>query len=181
MTELISPLQAILQDSGYQTWLTVIDGREIVGFEDDAVMGFVCVFETVDTLLKDWRNLESKILLKHAHALQRAGEKTWNVYSIFLSSGTATASQLREVRWIEENLEKTRKIAGCQLSSREDLVNTLLPLLPLQYQPQLDNEDFDLRQRLRKRIAGIAANLSDAALDRDVSPAEVVRILGVDV
>lgn len=181
MTDLKSPLQALLQDSGYQTWLTVVDSFEIVGFEDDAVMGFACVFETVENLLRDWRNVENKILLKHAPALQRAGEKTWNVYSVFLSSATATTSQLREVRWIEENLEKTRKITGCQLSSREDLVRTLLPLLPLQYQPQLESEDFDLRQRLRKRIASIAPNVSEAALDQNVSAAEVVRLLGADV
>jgi hypothetical protein len=180
MTDLKSPLQGLLQDSGYHTWLAIVDGLEVVGFEDDAVMGFACVFESVEALLKEWRSIESKILRKHAPALQRAGEKTWNVYSVFVTSGPATPSQLREVRWVEENLEKTRKITGCQLSSREDLVNTLLPLLPLQHQPQLDSEDFDLRQRLRKRIVGIAPNLSDAALDENMSPSEIVRLLGVD-
>jgi hypothetical protein len=93
----------------------------------------------------------------------------------------AGGRKVREVRWIEENLEKTRKITGCQVTSREDLVNTLLPLLPLQYQPKLDSEDFDLKQRLRKRIASIAPNLPDVTLDQNVSPAEVVRLLGGDV
>ena len=40
MTDLKSPLQAILQDCGYQTWLVPLDAREAVVFEDDAVMGF---------------------------------------------------------------------------------------------------------------------------------------------
>jgi|SRR5581483_1158433 len=180
MTDLKSQLQAILQDSGYNTWLTGFDDLEIVGFEDDAVMGFACVYENVDTLLKEWRSLESKILKKHAPALLKAGEKTWNVYFVFLTSGPATQPQQRKVRWIEENLEKTRKITGCQVSTRDDLVQVLLPLLPIQYQPQLDTEDFDLKQRLRKRIAGIAPNLQDAALDEHVSPSEIIRLLGVD-
>jgi hypothetical protein len=181
MNDLRSTLQGLLQDCGYQTWLTAVDNLEIVGFEDDAVMGFACVFETVDSLLSEWRTVENKILLKHAAALQRAGEKTWNVYSLFLTQHGANAAQMREVRWVEENLEKTRKITGCHLSSKEDLVNSLLPLLPVQYQPQLDGDDFDLKQRLRKRISGIAPSVSDVALDEEVGPTEVVRLLGVDV
>jgi hypothetical protein len=180
MTDLKSLLQGVLQDSGYHTWLTTLDNLEIVGFEDDAVMGFACVYDSVDALLKEWRSIESKILTKHALALQGAGQKTWNVYFVFLTSGASTQTQHREVRWVEENLERTRKITGCQVSTRADLVQVLLPLLPIQYQPQLDTEDFDLKQRLRKRILAIAPTVSDATLNERVSPSEIVRLLGVD-
>lgn len=181
MTELKSPLQALLQDAGYQTWLVSLGGREIIVLEDDAVMGFSCVFESVTTLLNEWRKLETDFLSRHAPALKKGGEKTWNVYSVFLCSESATASQLREVRWIEEDLERTRKVTGCALASRGDLVTALLPLLPLQYQPRLDSEDFDLTQRLRKRISSIAPAATEAVLDREVSPPEVVRLLGGEV
>jgi hypothetical protein len=180
MTDLTSPVQGLLREAGYQTWLISIEGLEAIGFEDDAVMGFACVFENPALLLTQWRDIETKLLTRHAPSLQKAGDKTWNVYSVFLSTGGATPIQLRELRWIEEDLERTRKIAACALTNRSDIITALLPLLPLQYQPLLDSEDFDLTQRLRKRIAGIAPAVSAAALDGEVSPAEVVRLLGAD-
>jgi hypothetical protein len=75
-------------------------------------------------------------------------------------------------------LERTRKIAACGLSNRDEIVNALLPLLPIQRQPLLDSEDFDLTQRLRKRITMIAPEAANSALDDTVTPAEVVRLLG---
>ena len=178
MMDLRSPVQVALQDAGYETWLVSLDDHRAIGFEDDAVMGFVCLFEDVTSLLHDWRNLETKLLTRHASSLQRAGDKTWNVYSIFLSPGPANDVQAREVRWIEEDLERTRKLAACGLSSREDVITALLPLLPIQRQPQLDSEDFDLTQRLGKRIASIAPEGAKAVLNNEVAPAVVVRLLG---
>lgn len=178
MMDLKSPVQVVLQDAGYETWLLSVDGLPAVGFEDNAVMGFVCLFDDTPSLLRRWRDLETKLLTVHASSLQKAGEKTWNIYSVFLSSGSADETQLREIRWIEEDLERTRKIAACELSSRDEIVRALLPLLPIQRQPLLDSEDFDLTQRLRKRIASIAPDAANAVLDDAVTPAEVVRLLG---
>jgi hypothetical protein len=178
MMDLKAPVQVVLQDAGYETWLFSIDGLPAVGFEDVAVMGFVCLFEDVQSLLSRWRDLETKLLTAHSASLQKAGEKTWNIYSVFLSSGSADETRLREVRWIEEDLERTRKIAACGLSNRDEIVNALLPLLPIQRQPLLDSEDFDLTQRLRKRITMIAPEAANSALDDTVTPAEVVRLLG---
>jgi hypothetical protein len=178
MMDLRSPVQVVLQDAGYETWLVSVDGRRAIGFEDDAVMGFVCLFDDVPALLRDWRDLETKLLTRHASSLQKAGDKTWNVYSVFLSPGAADDVQSREVRWIEENLERTRKLATFGLSSREEIVTALLPLLPIQRQPLLDSEDFDLTQRLGKRIASIAPDGAKAVLNNDIPPAEVVRLLG---
>jgi hypothetical protein len=44
----------------------------------------------------------------------------------------------------------------------------------------LDSEDFDLTQRLVKRIANIAPAAADAALDMEIVPSEVVRLLGAE-
>jgi hypothetical protein len=178
MTDLKSQLQVLLQDAGYRTWLVSIDALEAIGFEDDAVMGFACEFEDAATILTDWRDLETKVLTRHATSLQKAGEKTWNVYFLFVCAAPATPVQMRQLRWIEEDLERTRKITGCGLNSRYEIVTALLPLLPLQYQPSLDSEDFDLTQRLQKRIANIAPAITDVALDNAVSPSEIVRLLG---
>jgi hypothetical protein len=178
MMDLKSPTQVVLQDAGYETWLLSVGDLPAIGFEDNAVMGFVCLFEDAPSLLRRWREIETKLLTGHASSLQKAGEKSWNVYSVFLSSGTADEIQSREIRWIEEDLERTRKIAACGLTNRDDIAKALLPLLPIQRQPQLDSEDFDLTQRLRKRIASIAPAAADAVLDDKVTAAEVVRLLG---
>lgn len=180
MTDLTSPLQVVLQEAGYQTWVVSIRGVETVCFEDDAVMGFACIFQDAPTLLAHWREVETMWLTGHAPSLHKAGEKTWNVYSVFMCASSADSEQMREVRAIEENLERTRKIASCALNNRSALIAAVLPLLPLQSQPILDSEDFDLTQRLKKRIATIAPLAAAAALDLRVSPNEVVRLLGAE-
>jgi len=178
MTDLKSQLQVVLQEAGYDTWLTSTERLDTVGFEDDSVMGFACIFDSAASMLQRWREVEMMLLTRHAADLQKGGEKTWNVYSVFLCSESADEIHSREIRWIEEDLERTRKIAACGLNDRNDLVTALLPLLPLQYQPLLNREEFDLTQRLRKRITTIAPAAASAALDSSVSAAEVVRLLG---
>lgn len=180
MNDLKPTLQALLQDCGYQTWLVAIDQYEAVAFEDDSAMGFACIFEQGDALLKEWQGLESKFLMNFAPALKRAGEKTWNVYSVFLCTQNVSHEEARATRWIEENLERTRKITGIVPNGRSDLITALLPLLPIQYQPRLDSDDFDLTQRLRRRIASIAPSVEHAALDTSVTATEVVRLLGAE-
>jgi hypothetical protein len=178
MTDLRSPVQIVLQDAGYETWLSSVGGEPVIVFEDDAVMGFACIFANVSSLLQRWYDMETAVLTTHASALQRGGDKTWNVYCVFLCSGGADRNQAREVRWIEEDLERTRKIAACGLTNREQIVAALLPLLPFQYRPVLDSEEFDVNQRLKKRISDIASGAASAALDSSVPASEVVRILG---
>jgi len=178
MMDLRSSVQIILQDARYDTWLLAIDDLQAIGFEDDAVMGFACIFDDVAFLLSHWQEIEAKFLTRHAASLRKAGEKTWNIYSVFLSSGKADEVQLREVRWIEEDLERTRKLAACGLSNRDEIVTALLPLLPIQRQPVLDTEEFNLTLRLEKRIAAIAPDAASAVLDNSVSAADVVRLLG---
>lgn len=172
-----SQAQIVLQEAEYQTWLASIDKLNAIGFEDNSVMGFACIFDRAETLLQQWRDVETAWLNTHVLSLQKAGEKTWNVYSLFLSGEKGTDVQAREIKWIEEDLERTRKIAACGITDRESLIKVLLPLLPLQFQPVLDSEDFDVTQRLQKRIMDIAPSVGTAALDDKVSPIEVVRLL----
>src|SRR5258708_39488792 len=105
MTDLKPVLQGLLQDAGYQTWLIALDKPEAVAFEDEATMGFACLFETATDLLKDWQNLETKFLMNFSPALKKAGEKTWNVYSVFLCTTACPENEARAIRWIEEDLQ----------------------------------------------------------------------------
>ncbi|HVL69395.1 MAG TPA: hypothetical protein VM364_19210 [Vicinamibacterales bacterium] len=168
-------IQVVLQQAGYRTWLVDLQHLVVVCFEDDAVMGFACIFEDAATLLERWRSVETAFLTRYAEDIKTAGDKAWNVYSAFLCAGPADAVQAREIRWIEEDLERTRKLAATGVVSRDELITALLPVLPFQYQPRLDVED--LTQRLRKRIAAIAPAAADSALDETVPVTDVVRLL----
>ena len=175
MIDVLSTMQVVLREAGFTTRLTSIDGSSIVCFEDEVLTGFGCVFEDPGSLVTQWKAKEMSLLKRYAPSLRTAGEKAWNVYCIFLCSSAADPILNRQVRWIEENLDRTRKIAACGLTSRDDLVRALLPVLRLQYQPVLRAED--VTERLRTRIRTIAPRAVDVVLDESVSPAEVVRLL----
>jgi hypothetical protein len=95
MTDLNSTLQVVLQESGYRTSLVTLDGVVAVCFEDEAAMGFACVLENVTTLLEKWQTIETGLLRRYAPRLQDAGEKSWNVYCIFLCGAPATEVEQR--------------------------------------------------------------------------------------
>ena len=139
-------------------------------------MGFVYVFDDVKTLLNQWREIEFGFLRHHGDRIRSSGDKAWNIYSVFLASGPASATEISEIRLIEEDLERTRKIAASGITHREALVSAVLPLLPLQYQPVLDRED--VTERFRRRILAIAPAAVDVLLDESVSPRDVARRLG---
>lgn len=165
-----------MQERGYRTSSVSVEDFLAVCFEDDALLGFVCVFDDVGALLARWHTVETALLTKYAPHLQAAGDKAWNVYCAFLSPANAGPDEQHELDWIEENQERTRKIAAAGIAGKEELLGALLPVLPLQYQAVVATED--LTERLRKRIATIAPNAAAATLDERVSPVEVARILG---
>lgn len=176
MIDVLSTMQVVLREASFTTRLASLDRSPIVCFEDDVLTGFGCVFEDPESLLTQWKATEMSLLTRFAPSLRSAGEKAWNVYCIFLCSRAADPIQNRLVRWVEEDLNRTRKVAACGLGSRDDLVRALLPILPLQHQPVLRAED--LTKRLRTRIRTIAPKAFAVVLDESVSPAEVVRLLG---
>jgi hypothetical protein len=176
MSDLTSALEVVLQEGEYRTSLVSVEGILAVLFEDDALLGFVTVFEDVQTLLGRWQALEMALLTRYAPRLQAAGDKAWNVYCAFLTAAEANVVEQRELDWIEENQERTRKIAAAGILGKEEICGALLPVLPLQYRAAVASED--LTARLQKRIATIAPNAAESALDERVAAAEVARILG---
>jgi hypothetical protein len=175
MIDLISTLQVLMQEAGFNTHLISIDRSSVVCFEDDALMGFGCIFDSPYSLLTRWKTMELSILKSYAPSLYNAGEKAWNVYLLLLCSLDADPVQSLEVSWIEENLDRTRKIAACGISSREELKRALLPVLPIQFKSALHPED--VTERLKTRIQTIAPKASQVVLDETVSVDEVVRLL----
>ncbi len=179
MIDLTSTMQGVLREAGFTIRLISLDRSPVICFEDDTLIGFACTFDDPSSLLARWKSTETSLLKRHAGSLRAAGEKAWNVYCVFLCALAGDSVQSRQVRWIEEDLERTRKITASGLASREDLVRALLPLLPLQYQPELEPEN--VTQRLERRVRSIAPKASAIVLDASVSPAEVVRLLGEPV
>ena len=176
MIDVLSTMQVVLQEANFTTHLTSVNHSPVVHFEDDTLMGFGCVFDQPDELLRRWNTWETSLLTRYAPRFRLAGDKAWNVYSVFLCGAPADPLQNRQANWIEEDLDRTRKIAACGISTREDLVRALLPILPLQYQALLRPED--VTERLKRRILNIAPKAANVALDEAVPAAEVVRLLG---
>lgn len=176
MIDLLSTMQVMLHEAGFSTRLTSLDRSSIVCFEDEALAGFGCIYASPRSLLEHWKATETALLKRYAPSFRVAGEKAWNVYCLFLCATPADVLESREVRWIEEDLERTRKVAVCGVRNREDLVRALLPVLPLQYQPELRSED--VTERLENRIRSILPSAPHVVLDQSVPAAEVVKLLG---
>lgn len=176
MIDVLSTAQLVLREGGFAPRSRIVERNTIVCFEDEALLGFCSVFDDAATLLQGWQARELSILRQFTTSFHQAGDKAWNVYCVFLSGSSADPEQTREIRWIEEDLERTRKIAACGLASREDVLRALLPVLPLQYQPHLIPEDAT--ERLRRRITILAPKAASAALDPSVPPPEVIRLIG---
>jgi hypothetical protein len=109
MTEITSTVQIVLQEAGYATWLVPTEQHTAVCFEDDALMGFACIFDEPSRLLQGWRSVEATLLTRYAPWFREAEDKAWNVYSIFLCAKLGTDVETREIRRIDEDLERTRK------------------------------------------------------------------------
>lgn len=179
MTDIVSAVQMVLEDANYTVWLVSVEHLSAVCFEDEAVMGFVIVFPEPEELFSRWRAIESALLGRHAARFRAAEDKAWNVYAIFLCGKEATEEQTRELRKIDEDLERTRKIAACGLAGREGVTTALLPVLPIQYRPSLESED--LTERLKRRIAAIAPGAINVVLDEEVPASEVAALLQAEL
>jgi hypothetical protein len=176
MTDLLSTAHTVLRDAGFKAKLSSADRTLILSFEDEVIIGFVCVFSDPAALLARWRSAEMSLLARYAQSIRAAGDKAWNVYCAFLCASAGSSEEERQIRWIEEDLERTRKIAGCGLTTREEIVRVLLPLLPLQYQATLEPEDVN--RRFQRLVDTIAPKVAGVILDDGVPAREVIRILG---
>jgi len=176
MIDILSVAQALLRESGYGTRLLPFGEGSLLSFEDESILGFCCVFPDAELILGEWQRTETALLHQYGGRFRVAREKAWNIYCVFLSDAAADSVLTREVAWVEENQERTRKIAACSVSTREAVQRALLPLLRLQYSPALQVEG--ITERLLQRIEAIAPNAAKVALKEDVAPIEVVRLLG---
>ena len=175
MSDTISTAKGVLDAAGYRSTFVALEAREGLMFEDDTLMGFATQFSSVDDLLKSWSQVERGLLTKYAHQLRQAADKAWNVYFVCFTDQSASVAEARRVQWIEENVERTRKLSGVSIETRADVVRMLLPLLPIQFRPAI--EQLDVTKRLQTRAFAIAPEISTSVLDLDVSISALVDML----
>ena len=167
-------VQIVLRNSGYETWPWAGSSTTVTCFENAWLIGFIHVFDSTAALLERWEQNQKTVLSRHAAALRAAGDKAWNVYSVFLS-GERDPSRSWALQRIEEDFNLTRKIARCNILTSDDVQSALLPLITVRAQPVLGDANFE--SRLRSRLKEIPSTTLDAFLG-DVDAGEVARILG---
>jgi hypothetical protein len=165
--------EILLREAGYETWPWGGGPVPVVCFENEAVVGFIHVFGTSDGLLEDWQKAQEVTLARHAPALRLAGEKAWNVYSVFIA-GDGPGARMRDIEQIEEDFRQTRKIARAGVQTGSDLTKVLLPLLPIISQPVIAGTDY--QARLQTRLKDVSPEAVAAFLG-PIEAADVARIL----
>lgn len=142
-------------------------------FEDENVLGMVCIYASVDDLLSGWEESQDRFLRGYALQLRENPEKAWNIYSVHLCADSGTEAELDQLRDAEEDFRAARKIARDSVRTRSELKVALLPLLPFQQMTLLEKQDSV--SRLRERLVVAGPFLS--RLMEDVPVEEVVREL----
>ena len=104
--DILHQVEIVLRDAGYTTQRARQGTRFVICFENAMLIGFAHVFESSAKLLTQWEAVQRAVLKQYNVALRNAGEKAWNVYSIFLTDDTESSRQ-RAVERLEENFALT--------------------------------------------------------------------------
>lgn len=175
MVELRPLIDFLLRQAGYRTEISKYSWASVLAFENESIIGFAFVFDKVTDLLAHWQAYEFNILRAKSKELVMAANKSWNVYCVFLTDADASEDEARQVLRIEENLERTRKIARAVINSEVAAREALLSLFPLQSHPKLSGSDY--RDVLKERInVEFGSGISDA-LFGVANPDDVAQML----
>lgn len=159
---------ALLRSCGYTTRSSIREGIA-AEFEDEAIFGFIVVYDSVGELLDRWKGTHDAYLRSRATNVRAAAEKRSNLYAVFVTCDLVQLHQLSGIASIEENFVSSRKIVGTGITSRDLLRSALLPLLPLRIPVQI--VDSDLQIRLRNRLEtrpGLFEKLAAASKAEDL-------------
>ena len=149
------------------------NNKNIFFFEDDCLMGFLSLYESVPLLISNWEKTQDDFLIENADSFLLDPNKAWNVYSIHITQEAASDDDLNKLKGIEENFRGTRKITLSGVKLKNDIKEALLPLLPIQSLISLSTfRDID---QLRKRISPSGGPLEK--LIEDFPPNEIANNL----
>lgn len=172
--DLAKEAEIVFRDAGYVTQQWLESQVPMISFENETIIGFAHFFGSSNDLLHGWESAEEAALDRFRFLIRSAGEKAWNVYSIFLAPDDPTKASTVELMKIEENFRQTRKIAKGGITSNSGIVNALLPLIPIQNRPVLD--EINLESRLKISLSEIHQDGASALLG-GASAKEIAQIL----
>lgn len=124
-------VESTLAQVGYRPRIAKFDST-ILLFEDESILGFVSLFETVEQLLDNWKSKQNQFVSRMAVELRRSASKSWNCYAVFLALDEADPDQRALLSELEEDLSLTRKLVVDGLLTARDIPRALLPILPIQ-------------------------------------------------
>ena len=172
--EILDEIEIELRNAHYATWKPSGKDDQVIGFENDGIFGFVFNFDSVEDLLNEWNERQNGVLKSYKSQLKNAGDKAWNAYSVFVTKECAESNDKIRLIQIEENFQLTRKIARDDVLTRESIIAALLPLLPIQNRPHLQEHNY--LEQLRFKLSEISENGATALL-RGADALDIAQIL----
>ena len=143
-------------------YLVSSHGEDMLQFEDETLLGFVCELPSSD-LLQTWSRRQDDFLMSNAHLLANSALKAWNLYSVFLSPDTLDEGGRKRLVTIEEDFRASRKIVHAGIQTVADVTPALYPFIPIQNVAVL--EPSDSLRKLRGRLSAIPAAAVDVLLN----------------
>jgi hypothetical protein len=146
---LLHHIEAALREARYLVQPSS-DSPSTLYFEDYSLFGLAIVYESVESLLRNWKRRQDDFLQTNAPFLRQAFQKAWNCYTVHLTEDVATPHQKQALFDVEEDLTSTRKIARADMATPADVQRALYPLIPVQNLLRIQGSpnDLDIAQRL---------------------------------
>ena len=173
MNKPIPEIRLVLEEAGFLTSVTRPDSQAFL-FEDDSVMGQLHVFVTARDVLGAWEKAQDEFLQTHLPVFRRNTAKAWNLYTVLIATQPATDDDATRLSALEEDFRSTRKIARAGVSTRDEIMGALAPLLPFRNNLTLDLADT--RGQWLDRVAAAHPSLRMLGAD-EASPAELANRL----
>ena len=172
---LIELVRAALEGARYR--VAAWQDDELV-FEDDTLLGFVCLQPSAGHILQNWHAKQEAFLRAHATPLRKDAGKAWNVYSVFLAGGPCSPEDAAKLLDVEEDFGGTRKLARAGVETEDDVTEALYPLLPIENSVSLAEGDAIARARTRLDLPASIAEMVTRADDVNLEEiaAELVRL-----
>lgn len=161
MVDLITEVRRVLEKTNYSV-LRTRNADDTVYFEDGNLMGFVWAAPTVHDICKEWEARQDSFLKSNSQILRKSDLKAWNLYAVFLAMDEPSGEDRPTLVAIEEDFRAARKIARGGISTSKDVLNALLPLLPIQAMVSVSREDTLVR--LKERVTSVPPSAVEIVL-----------------
>jgi hypothetical protein len=131
-------------------------------FEDETLIGFISEAPLAE-IVKSWSTRQDQFIKDKASYLRKSSLKSWNLYSVFLSSESGDDETRKTVARIEEDFRATRKIVQIGITTPNDVMHALYPFIPIQNVVTLGGDD--LKQKLGSRLSMLPQDALRALMD----------------